>query len=98
MKKIKLPAYRRAWEYNLSIEGMYNSTCSVEILVVNEFKQEVFYHYMENVDGKEARSLAIDFCKKYKVSRDDMFFLRIFTLWMQCEVDSVYIDNKEVCI
>lgn len=98
-QKIKLPAYRKAWEYRLSIEGLYKETCNVEIIAMNEFRQEVFYHSAEGMQGEEARKLLIEFCKKYRVSRDDMFFLHSVTIWMEGTNNGIYIANKDVlCI
>lgn len=100
MKKtvIKLPAYRRNWQYTLYIEGMYNSVCSVELQVLNEHKEEVFYQLSE-ISGENAGEMLIEFCKKYKVSRDDIFFLHAVTAWMEGTELSIYIANKDIlCI
>lgn len=92
---VKLPAYRKNWQYTLYIEGMYNSVCSVELQVLNEYKEEIF-NLSSKIAGEDARELLIEFCKKYKVSRDDIFFLHAVTAWMEGTEAVIYIANKDI--
>lgn len=92
---IKLPTYKKSWQYTLYIKGVYNGTCSVELLVLNEHKEEVLC-LSSNMVGKSARSLLIKFCKKYKIPRDDAFFLHAVTAWMEGTEAIIYVDSKDI--
>lgn len=63
------PPKNSKWDYSLEIKGNYDVT-TVSLLVIDENRDVQFYHRVENVPYEDARIIAIDFCKHYRINRD----------------------------
>lgn len=69
INNILFPPKNSKWDYSLEIKGDYNVT-TVSLLVIDENRDVKFYHRVENVPYEEARIIAINFCKHYRINRD----------------------------
>lgn len=69
INNILFPPKHSKWDYSLEIKGNYEIT-TVSLLVIDENRDVKFYHKVENVPYEEARLIAINFCKHYKINRD----------------------------
>ena len=69
INNILFPPKNSKWDYSLEIKGDYDVT-TVSLLVIDENGDIQFYHKVENVPYEDARIIAINFCKHYRINRD----------------------------